>query len=104
MGGRGASSSQDKADRDMLNTYKNRLTKQGLTNIVTSIKNNERYLGGTIYRQGFRDTSFRMEKDGNNVRLIRYELGSRTPDVLANGTTEINKYMRKHGLVYRIGG
>lgn len=41
MGGRGASANLSKStisDREMLNTYKNRLTKQGLTNIVTSVK------------------------------------------------------------------
>lgn len=102
MGGRGSTSSS--SDRQLQNSYKSRLEKQGKTNIVTSIRDTEKYTQGVMYRQGFRDTSFRLRKEGNEMTLIKYALGSEKPEVLAKGTTAINKYMRERGLVFHVGG
>lgn len=102
MGGRGAVSST--SDRQFQEIYRKKLMAQGIKNIVTKIKNSNQYTDGTIYRQGFRDTSFRITKSGNRIQLIRYELGSEEPETLATGTIGINRYMRKHGLVFAIGG
>lgn len=117
MGGRGASSSNTirekkeqlneseiptDSDRQLMSSWKARAERSGAKNVVTSIKDGYDYTEGTIYRQGFRDTSYRISRKNSFMVLERYHLGEKTPERLATGVENINNYMVKHGLVYSL--
>ena len=91
-----------KSDKELMPMWKRRAERNGATNVVTSIKDGFEYTEGTIYRQGFRDTSFRISRKGGIMMLDKYSLGESKPERLATGVENINNYMVKHGLVYSL--